>query len=104
MQLQPRASYDDALTVVSSSIAVLQVCAAPHAHQVDTLTKLTPRVPQFFMRVGVWGVGKVPSTQLYEKADGMLEEPALMMSQVLIAAALQFYRCALFCGGAKFTA
>jgi hypothetical protein len=39
-----------------------------------------------------------------KKRMALLEEPALMMSQVLIAAALQFYRCALFCGGAKFTA
>jgi hypothetical protein len=39
-----------------------------------------------------------------KKRMTLLEEPALMMSQLLIAAALQFYRCALFCGGAKFTA
>ena len=46
--------------------AALQFCRYPLRR---TVTKLTPRVPQFFMRVGVWGVGKVPSTQLYEKAD-----------------------------------
>ena len=34
-----------------------------------TLTKLTPHVPQFSMHVGVWGVGNVPRTQFYEKAD-----------------------------------
>ena len=48
--------------------AALQFCRYPLRRKV---TKLTPRVPQFLMRVGVWGVGKVPRTQLVEKVDGI---------------------------------
>ena len=48
--------------------AALQFCRYPLRR---TVTKLTPRVPQFLMRVGVWGVGKVPRTQLVENVDGI---------------------------------
>ena len=47
--------------------AALQFCRYPLRR---TDTKLTTLVPQFLMRVGVWGVDKVPRIQLVENADG----------------------------------